>query len=322
MIVFTLCSNNYLAQAITLADSVLKIQPTVHFVIGLVDYLDPEIDYQKFKNVTVLQCFDLGFSEFDKMLSRYNVIEFNTAVKPYYFQYLFDTYPSEEKIYYVDPDIVFYKGFEQLDSILDSNNIVLTPMLTDPGKESQFDELVALRHGMFNLGFIGIRRSDESFRFIGWWKERLRDYCLIDKCRGIFVDQKWIDLAPLFFEGIYILKDKGYNMAWWNFNDRKLIDTKDGYFVNSEDTPLVFFHFSGFKPGSSSITGRSSESRYGYHALPELKGLGGEYEKELLRNDYSFLNQVKPTLKFYKAKNTPRSRFKNKLKSLFRLLRN
>lgn len=318
MIVFTLCSNNYLAQAITLAESVVRVQPSAKFVIGLVDFLDSEINYKNFKNLTILPCFDLGFEEFESMLVRYNVIEFNTAVKPFYFQYLFDTYPDDEKIYYVDPDIVFYKGFEQLDSILDSNNIVLTPMLTHPGGNNQFDELVALRHGMFNLGFIGVSRSDESYRFLTWWSERLRDYCLIDKCRGIFVDQKWIDLAQLFFDGIYILKDKGFNMAWWNFNDRKLIEKNGEYFVNSEDTPLVFFHFSGFKPGASSITGRSSESRYSYHALPELMTLGKAYEEDLLRNGYTFLNSKKPKLNFYKPKISLNKKVKTKVKRIIK----
>jgi hypothetical protein len=44
-IIFTLCSNNYLAQAKTLGDSVKKFNPDVLFVIGLVDKLHPEIDY-------------------------------------------------------------------------------------------------------------------------------------------------------------------------------------------------------------------------------------------------------------------------------------
>jgi hypothetical protein len=143
---------------------------------------------------------------------------------------------------------------------------------------------------------------------------------LIDKPRGIFVDQKWIDLAPLFFEGIYILKHKGYNMAWWNFNDRKLFEQNGDYYVNSENYPLVFFHFSGFKPRSNSITGRSGESRFGYAALPELRILGQKYEAELLKNGYNFLSTIQPSLKFFTPKTTFKSTLKRNLKRVLRFV--
>ncbi|GAA0880882.1 hypothetical protein GCM10009119_38520 [Algoriphagus jejuensis] len=321
MLVFTICSNNYLAQAYTLAESVRIVNPEIHFVVGLVDLINPKIDYQKYPSVEVIPCFDLGYPEFEGMLARYNVIEFNTAVKPYYFDFFFNREPNLDRIYYVDPDIFFYRGFEQLEIILDKNNIVLTPMITDPGQTSQFDELVSLRHGMFNLGFIGIKRSAESQRFLDWWMTRLRDYCLIDKPRGIFVDQKWIDLAPLFFEGIHVLKHKGYNMAWWNFNDRKLVEVDGDYYVNSESYPLIFFHFSGFKPGSSSITGRSANNRFSYDSLPELRVLGQKYAAELLKNDYDFLSAIEPSLVFYTPKVTFKINLKRNLKRVFRFLK-
>ena len=45
MIIFTLCSNNYLANAKTLGDSILNHRPNTMFVIGLVDERNCEIDY-------------------------------------------------------------------------------------------------------------------------------------------------------------------------------------------------------------------------------------------------------------------------------------
>ena len=44
IVVFTLCSGNYLAQAKTLALSVLEHNPKCHFVIGLVDRLPDGVD--------------------------------------------------------------------------------------------------------------------------------------------------------------------------------------------------------------------------------------------------------------------------------------
>lgn len=261
IIVFTLCSNNYLAHAKTLGDSLLKYHPELKFVIGLVDKIDPKIDYGFFNSFEIVTYEELQCREFTAMLTSYDIVEFNTAVKPFYFQYLFDLYKhSCEKIFYIDPDIYFYKPLDTLITLLDKFNIVLTPHLTVAPETVTVDELVAMRHGHFNLGFIGIYRSPESERFITWWKERLTRHCVIDKPMGLFVDQKWINLAPLYFEGLHVLKHQGYNMAWWNFSERKLLETNGSYFVNQMEQELVFFHFSGFKPQSEFFTGRVNTS--------------------------------------------------------------
>ncbi|MGG7036727.1 MAG: hypothetical protein ACI7YS_16250 [Flavobacterium sp.] len=304
-IVFTLCSNNYLAHAKTLGDSIQTVCPDAEFIIGLVDEFHPEVDYNFFNPFEIIKYDQIGFSCFEEMLGNYNIIEFNTAVKPYFFSYLFKKYGEDTKIYYVDPDIVFYKGMEQLHEILEVNNIVLTPMLTRPNLNVTTDELVALRHGMYNLGFIGAKYCEESIQFMEWWQGRLRRHCVIDKPRGLFVDQKWIDIAPLFFEGIKIFKHLGYNMAWWNFAERKLVSIQGEYYVNDSNQELVFFHFSGYKPGSNYYTGRVEKEEYLLTTLPELRNLFDDYSERLYKNDFEKLSKLKPLLAFASAKTIP-----------------
>lgn len=298
MLFFTLCSNNYLAQAKTLGDSVLRFHPDSKFVIGLVDYLDSQVDYGFFKGMEILPFDQLGFPEFDDMLHRYDVIEFNTSVKPYYVDYLWSRYGLDHQVIYLDPDIVLYRSLAHVEEALQIHSIVLTPMFCEAPSQTSLDELVALRHGMFNLGFIALKYSEESTRMVNWWKERLRTHCLIDKGRGIFVDQKWVDLVPLLFGEVFVLKHRGYNMAWWNFSERKLIDLGHDFAVNQPDQLLHFFHFSGFKPRSEYITGRSGEPQFAYANRPELKRLGQEYEAQLLQSRYDFFNRLKPGLTF------------------------
>ncbi|MGM0944155.1 MAG: glycosyl transferase [Bacteroidota bacterium] len=317
---FTLCSNNYLAQAKTLGDSVLKFYPESSFVIGLVDYRDDQIDYSFFKGMEILPFDELYFPEFEDMFSRYNVIEFNTAVKPFYIDYLWRTYGADHQIIYLDPDIVLYRPLYHVTEALKTHSVVLTPMFCEAPAETSLDELVALRHGMFNLGFIALRHSHESNRLIQWWKARLRTHCLIDKPRGIFVDQKWMDLAPLLFDEVFMLKHRGYNMAWWNFAERKLLDSGSDYSVNRPDQLLYFFHFSGFKPGSEYITGRSGESQFAYAIRPELQRLGQEYQALLEQNRFDFFSGLKPKLVFYSPIVTWKSKIKNRIKRMIKKL--
>ncbi|MDI1323156.1 MAG: hypothetical protein PSV36_10435 [Algoriphagus sp.] len=262
----------------------------------------------------ILPFDQLGFSVFEEMLLKYNIIEFNTSVKPFYIDFLWRKYGNENAIIYLDPDILLYRPLDHVFQGLKNDSVILTPMFCEAPQETSLDELVALRHGMFNLGFIALKYSEESLRLVLWWKERLRTHCLIDKSRGIFVDQKWMDLAPLLFDGVKILKHRGYNMAWWNFSERRLIDLGNEYAVNQNDQLLYFFHFSGFKPGSSFITGRSGEPQFAYQARPELLRLGKEYEELLKANRFEFFSIQKPKLTFF----APRRSWKSKSKALIK----
>ena len=59
----------------------------------------------------------------------------------------------------------------------------------------------------------------------------------------MFTDQRWVDFVPSFFDH-HILKDPGYNVAYWNLHGREVFSDGDRYLVDGE--PLRFFHFSGF----------------------------------------------------------------------------
>ena len=315
IIYFTLCSNNYLSYSKALGDSLLKYQPDARFIIGLVDGFDPGITYADYSDFEIIPCMELGYSEFDEMLSRYNIIEFNTAVKPFYFEYIFRENPQIKEVLYLDPDLFFYQSPEWLSKEFGEAEILLTPNLLYAQAQPSTGELASLRHGINNLGFIGLRRGTESFRLIHWWKERLREHCLIDKCNGIFVDQKWMDLAPLFFDKIKTIKHPGWNMAWWNFNERKIFSGPQGYFVNQPETPLVFFHFSGFRPDKPYLTERIINQEFYKVEGATLSKLYEGYKKALLENGFDRLSKIKPVLTFRENPNSSGNQAGGKIKS-------
>ncbi len=280
------------------------------------DQFHPEIDYASLGDFEFLPCFDLGYPEFETMLAGYNIIEFNTAVKPFYFEYLFRIHSEVDRIYYIDPDILFYQSPELLDREWTGEaSIQLTPNLLWLPNRLVRGELASLKHGYNNLGYIGMQRGIETDRIIQWWKERLTTHCKLDKCRGIFVDQKWMDLAPLFFMGIVSVKHPGWNMAWWNLSERKLGKNDQGFYVNDSKIPLVFFHFSGFKPCAITMTERIQSEEFDMESEGALKELFDSYEKQLLANGFETLSKKRPLLKFKEPPNELKHRIGRKLKS-------
>ena len=252
MIITTSICANYLPKAMVLAKSIKEHNPDAKIMICL---LEKEIhpiaeNFQYFDYVVLSK--ELGFENFEQFIFKHSIVEAATSVKGQIFRYMLEAYPKEDKFVYLDPDIKVYGELVELNKALDENEIVLTPHLTIPEDilDAVMDnELCALQHGVFNLGFLAIRRGDESERFIDWWASRLEMFCYDDIPRGIFTDQKWIDLAPCFFD-VFVFRHPGYNIAPWNLSKRKVIQDKTGnYLVNGQ--PLRFFHFSGFDSGAN-----------------------------------------------------------------------
>ena len=170
---------------------------------------------------------------------------------------------------------------DNLSKILDEHDIVFTPHLTIPELNEidiQNNELCALQHGVYNLGFVAVRNSDEGIKFAKWWDNRLELYCYDDIPKGIFTDQRWCDLAPAYFN-VFILKDPGYNMAPWNLSTRK-ISYKNKKILVNDKYELVFFHYSGFDSGANEVV-------FNYYVPDKnnyLYKLRNEYIKEMKEN--------------------------------------
>jgi hypothetical protein len=250
---FTICSNNYLAHALTLAESVRVHAPDWSFYIGLVDtpVTIPGVSIPA--GITVIPVSELALPDLPGMTVRYNIIELCTAVKPSYFRKLFRDYPEIEQLHYLDPDTVLFSDPAPL-QLRSGDSIQLTPHHFTPiPLDGLFpSETLTLNHGIFNLGYLGLKRSPVADTLLRWWEERMRDLCVIDLINGLFVDQLWFNFVPIYFKEVHILKHPGVNTAFWNLHERIVTSDKQVLF-SGETHPLVLYHFSGFsaaRPGS------------------------------------------------------------------------
>jgi hypothetical protein len=288
-IAFTLCSINYLAQAKTLYESIKKTNPAWKFIIGLVDKNDKNVDLS-FLECEIVEVDKLNIAGFDAMIKKYSIIELLTSVKPFYIEWLFNNHTDAENIIYFDPDIMIFQPLVKLENSLKDFDVILTPHFTAPINDGYLPtELHVMQTGVFNLGFIAVKRSVNVFNMLAWWQQRLKDKCVIDLSRGLFVDQIWANLMPAYFDKVLIEKYPGYNVAHWNLHERRLSKKNNGFFVNDE--PLVFFHFSHYSPAHpESIAGH--HNRFSFETRPDLKELYEQYKESLIKHHYFKLKNI------------------------------
>lgn len=276
----TICATNYMAKALALRESYLSFHPKSDFYILIVDR-----KHDRFKSlepdVNILWVEDLGIKDFSHYAMKFDIIELNTNVKASILSLLLLDY---NMVLYLDPDIYFYGTLEPVLRELESNSIVVTPHTLTPVMDGKVpSDIDFLRMGAFNLGFVGVAKCKEAFRFLDWWSKRCLEFGFYEPQAGLAVDQKWIDLAPSFFPGLKILRDPGLNVAFWNLHERA-ISRRDKIWVVNNEWPLRFFHFSSFNLEKPHVIAKK-QSRFADESRPDLHELLDSYAATFRENE-------------------------------------
>jgi hypothetical protein len=103
--------------------------------------------------------------------------------------------------------------------------------------------------GVYNSGFLAIRRSPISEDFLNWWNRKLLLLCYCEPERGLYNEQRWLDMAPSFYD-ISVFREVSYNVAHWNVSRRNLLKGKKSGSYTVSGKPLRLFHFSQIDAGT------------------------------------------------------------------------
>ena len=260
---YTSITSNYLPKARVLAHSVKRHDTQAVFHLLLTDDPPPGWDLTQEPFDTVLHLDDLGIPQTRSWAFKHALVEMCTAVKgPGALEIVRRHQP--DKLVYFDPDIVVFGDLAVLSRELDAHSVLLTPHLTDPETTAAGvldNEISALKHGIYNLGFVGFACHGEGLRCMQWWSDRLLAHCRDDIPGGLFTDQRWADHMPAMFGGVRILREPVYNVATWNLSNRVATGSAPDH-IQINGQGLVFYHFSGLDSGAQEtmlkLYGRSS----------------------------------------------------------------
>jgi hypothetical protein len=239
----TISTFHHLYKTYALADSlaVFGFKLTVLLVDGLGQQ---PLAHQ---HISFLKLEDLSRDSSKAVIDKYarNQDKLRWALKSVLLQELLQT---NSKVIYVDNDLFFFNSPQFLFDELDQYNVLLTPHFYPSSPKTNQTWLEAnFRLGLFNAGFIGANKNAKDA--LDWW----RDCCLYEikksYWRGLFDDQKYLDLLPILFVGVKILKHRGCNLAGWNDE------------VTLEKDQLIFVHFNNF------TIKKFSKNHHPYHNL-------------------------------------------------------
>jgi hypothetical protein len=278
--VFTSSALNYFPKVELLCTSIKRYHPEWRLTWAVADRVSEHfrVELDLFDSVIPVENLDAANSA--AWIFSHNIAELSTAIKPFVLLNFLDD-PHVDAVLFFDPDMVLFSRLDDLIAELEDHSILLTPHQTKPETTMEAiidNEICSLRHGVFNLGFLAIRNDDNGRAFARWWADRLYHFCYESLDQHLWTDQKWLNFAPIFFDGVGILKSPRFNVAPWNITTRNLAGSlTEGFTVDG--LPLGFYHFTGFDSGAHKIMA----TKYG-GANRAVMEIVGWYEREARRS--------------------------------------
>ncbi|WGV24082.1 hypothetical protein [Halotia branconii] len=285
-IVCTIVTKNYLAFARALAISLTEHNPDIKLYVLLADRVDEYFDPAK-EPFEVIRLEELPDQQtVQRMCFYYTPFELCCALRGMLHEFIYENKLAHSWLF-LDSDILIYNSLTEIFQQLETTSILLNPHLVAPIDHPNYDalEVRMLVSGIYNGGFIGLKRTDTTKNFIKWYKNRLTQYSFQRRGEGelnlLTADQSWLNLIPTFFPETVSLKHLGVNVGYWSLISHPVYQHENTYFI--DDKPVIFIHFTGWNIFQPSIA-----SRY----LPLEKStniwekIGTNYKKILLECGY------------------------------------
>ncbi len=230
-------TRSHLGQAAVLAETLERVHPGVSRTLFLVEPEIRETDTGCGWNVCAAET--LKVPDCPRFFFQYKPFQLCCALKPYAMDAVLDDSAVEGAVY-LDTDLYAVAPF--LDVVWNTwqrEDVGLTPHL----KTAQTDHRLArfLRYGSYNAGFLAVRNRPNGRAFLRWFQKCVERECVRDVRKGLFDDQRWLDLAAAVCAGVVPIRDAGLNVGPWNKRELRFERRGEAIWVNGEE-PLRLLH--------------------------------------------------------------------------------
>jgi hypothetical protein len=169
-----------------------------------------------------------------------STVEYYFTCSPAWMLFVLDREQDAEWVTYLDSDLLFFDSPEPIYDELSSAAVAIIP--------HRYTARIAKmrKHGIYNVGWVGVRNDAEGRRVIDWWRRKCIEWChdYVDGDR--FADQGYLNAFPALSQRVKVIENVGANLAPWNIGNHR-IALIGGRVMIDENIPLIFFHFQGVK---------------------------------------------------------------------------
>lgn len=241
----TVVTSSYLRYAVALGARLRRYHPEAALHVLLID---PPDDLRPFADfpVSLIPMTEVRIPDIEAMKVYFDAFELSNALKPFLIHYLLEH--GFERVIYLNSDILIVGRLDELLALMERANFVLTPHIIHPslGNTGNPTNVMIADVGLYNGGLWGLSRHENAMGALEWLMGVLPAAGFFDIGQGRNCDQKLLPLAAdLFPTGFEVLRHPGYNIAYWNLQERNVRKEGTRYFV--DDQPVAFFHLSGFR---------------------------------------------------------------------------
>ena len=221
----TVATPDYLPMAAVLIDSIRAaygLRCDIHVLI----VANERIRFE-YGNAKVYYALDLPdtFYYWDMVL-RYDIACRACALKPMFARHI-NSLRRYDALFYLDADMELFGRLVEAEKLVcdPAVSILLSPHSMEPRFLGRpIDDRSFLSSGTFNAGLFGVDASEQAFAFLSWWWRLNQTECGYDTVH-LSRDQKWLNLAPAYFDRLRILRHPGYNVAHFNYDERRAVLT-------------------------------------------------------------------------------------------------
>lgn len=245
----TIFDDNYLARALALYDSLMRVNETARFAFFCIDAKSAGLlTALKLERSIIVTHEEFATAELLELRAGRSQGEYCWTCKPFALLYLMQNAPRVDWAVYVDTDMMF---FSDPDEAISGANV---HYLLTPHRFTAAFSASEKSAGKHNAGYVAARNSSQGKRAIVWWRDRCIESCSYIPTDTTFADQKYLDqFAKLFPDGASSTH-KGLNTAPWNVGDFTICKGAKGIYV--DEVPLLLYHFQGlqlFDNGTASL---------------------------------------------------------------------
>lgn len=242
----TLFDSNYLDKGLVLYRSLERCETAFHLYVFAFDEMCLKIlEAEALPHLTVIPLTAFETPELQAVKKERTAAEYCWTCTPWIIKYVLDRF-HVENCTYVDADMMFFSSPGKIFADMRQKNcsVLITPHRFGPTEQGR---KTAAHVGTYCVEFNTFWNDDAGRKALEWWANRCLEWCFYAPAGTSewYGDQKYLDVFPKQFSGVYICEDYGAGIAPWNADQLKMIAGTDHIQVlaTGKTYQVVFCHF-------------------------------------------------------------------------------